>query len=90
VALAAIPLLIAPALLFALAEGWLDFGGGEKDVLLIFPYFIWALVFFLCAVILIVKKWPLWKWSSRSAVVSTIVIILLGVVAFALSWLGVA
>ena len=85
---AAIPLLLSPALLFALAEGWLDFGGGEKDIILVFPYFIWALVFFLCGVILISKHWPLGQCLKRSAVVSTIFIVVLGVAAYGMSWLG--
>lgn len=85
---AAMPLLLSPALLFALAEGWFDFGGGEKDILLVFPYFIWALVFFLCGVILIVKHWPLGRWMKRSAAVSTVFIVILGAAAYAVSWLG--
>lgn len=87
---AAIPLLLSPALLFAFAEGWLDFGGGEKDIFLVFPYFIWALVFFLCGVILIIKHWPLGRWLKRSAAVSTILIVILGVAAYGVSWLGVS
>jgi len=87
---AAIPLLLSPALLFALAEGWLDLGGGEKDILFVFPYFIWALVFFLCGVTLIIKHWPLGRWLKRSAAVSTIFIVVLGATAYRMSWLGVS
>jgi hypothetical protein len=88
--LTAIPLLISPVLLFMLAESWLDFGGGEKDIVLIFPYFIWALIFFLSAIVLIIRYWPLRQWLIRSAAISTVIIVILAVSAYWMSWLGVS
>ncbi len=88
--LAGIPVLLSPALLFALAEGWVGSGGGERNVLLIFPYFIWALAFFFSALVLIVKHWTLGRWLKRAAVVSTALMFLLAIAAYVTSGLGVA
>lgn len=87
--LAATPMLITPGLFLALAEGWLDLGGGEKDILLALPYFLWALIFFVVSLVLIVKGWPLRRWLIRSGIVSISYILILGVFAFVSSWLGV-
>lgn len=88
--LAAVPLCLSPILFFATAEGWLNFGGGEKDLLLILPYLIWALVFFLTALILIIKHKPVHYWLYRAFTVALLVIIVLAVIAYVSSWLGVA
>lgn len=88
--LAAAPMLITPGLIYILAEGWLDLGGGEKDILLAFPYFLWALIFFVVALVLIIKRWPLRKWLLRSGFISIIAMLVLGIFAYITSWLGIA
>lgn len=89
-ALALLPLLLSPLVLFALAEGWIDFGGGEKDVVLVLPYFIWSLTFFVCAIVLILKRWPLLRWLRRSLLLSLLLLIALFLLAFGASWFGIA
>jgi len=86
-ALASVPTLLTPGLFYLLAEGWLDVGGGEKDVLLVLPYFLWACIFFVVASILIVKRWLLRRWLLRSALISVSVVLALGVVVYFVSWL---
>jgi len=83
-------MLITPGLFYILAEGWLDPGGGEKDILLAFPYFLWALIFFVVALALIIKRWPLREWLLRSGLISVICMLALGVFAYITSWLGIA
>ena len=39
------PLLATPLLALLIAEGYLDFGGGEKDLLLLLPWILWSLAF---------------------------------------------
>lgn len=82
-------MLLTPVLIFSLAEGWVNFGGGEKDILLAFPYFLWSFIFFVVAVILIVKQWPFKRLLICSGIVSTICIFVLGLVIYVTGWLGV-
>ncbi len=90
VAAAALPVLLSPLILIAIGGGWLDFGGGEKDVLLIIPYFIGTLTFFVCALVLIVKRWPVRRWLMRSLAVSVVLMFGLAIVLYIGSWPGVA
>ena len=88
--LAAIPLLLTPVVFYALAEGWMNFGGGEKDILLAFPYFLWALLFFTTALVLIIKRWPLKRWIIRSGFISIVSMLVIFFILYLTSWLGVA
>lgn len=90
VIVALIPLSLTPALVYLLAEGVLDFGGGEKDVLLALPWLIWSIVFALCSFVLIYHRWGIARWSLRSAIIATTGVVGLGIVAYAGSFLGVA
>ena len=83
-------MLITPGLIYMLAEDWLSFGGGEKDVLLAIPYFLWAFIFFVVALVLIIRHWPLRRWLLRSGIVSVIAILVLGFFAYLTSWLGIS
>jgi uncharacterized membrane protein YhaH (DUF805 family) len=89
-AIAALPILLSPLLVLALGNGWIDFGGGEKDLFLFIPYFIASLAFFICALVLIVRRWPLGRWAIRSFAISAALLAALGVVAYMTSWLGVS
>ena len=88
IALAGLPLALAPALFFALAEGWLNAGGGEKDILLTLPYGIWSFLFFISAGVLIAKRWHLWPWIRRASGIASLVLLLIAAVIYGLSWLG--
>lgn len=88
--LAAIPAAATPLLVFAVAEGWMNFGGGEKDLLLAIPYVLWATIFFVTGFVLIVKKWRLRSWLLRVFAVSVGVLFSAWVLVFVLSWSGVA
>jgi hypothetical protein len=86
---AAIPLLLTPLLIYGLAEGVLDFGGGEKDILLALPWLIWSLAFAVSSFILICKRWTLSRWLLRSALLATTVLLGLGIFAYFGSFLGI-
>lgn len=87
--IAAIPILVTPAVFYILAEGWFDFGGGEKDIILAFPYFLWALIFCISSLVFIIKRKPLREWLLRSAIISIVATLVLGILAYINSWLGI-
>lgn len=65
-ALALVPLALTPLWVGLLGAGWIDLGGGDKDVLLALPWAAGSLVFAVCAGALIRRGWPLrrWLWCS--------------------------
>jgi len=46
-ALSLLPLALTPAFGFLLAEGYVNLGGGCKDILALIPWIIWAFSYFL-------------------------------------------
>lgn len=83
------PLLLTPILIYALAEGIVDFGGGEKDVILALPWLVWSLSFAVCGLVFIIRRWPFGRWLRRSTLVATIVLLGLFAIAYASSYLGI-
>ena len=43
--LSILPLALTPLLEFFIADGYLNLGGGEKDVLLLIPWILWSLLY---------------------------------------------
>ncbi|MDH3638682.1 MAG: hypothetical protein OES09_09490 [Gammaproteobacteria bacterium] len=84
------PVLMTPLLVVVLAEGILDFGGGEKDIILALPWFVWSSIFALSGLALIIKGWNMARWMRRSVVISTAILVGLGIIAYVYSLLGVA
>ena len=84
------PLLFTPVLIYGLAEGILDYGEGEKDILLALPWLIWSVVFALCSFALIYRRWVIRRWVLRSGLISTGVLVGSGIIAYVGSFLGIA
>lgn len=80
-----IPLLLTPLLGYAIAEGLIDLGSGEKDLLWVFVYAIWAMIYTLAALILIYRQWPMQRWLWRSAQVAALSLFLLWLLLFVFS-----
>jgi hypothetical protein len=63
-------------LAFSLALGWLvttgpfGFGGGEKDIFLVFPLAAWSLVFCVSSLVMGAAKAPLARSTKVSALVA--------------------
>ena len=89
IGLALLPLALTPALVFLLAEGLIDFGGGEKDLILAIPYVLWTAIFAVSSVVLILKRWTLRRWLKRSFLISVAAIMLVWLIALLMNWLGV-
>lgn len=62
IGLAHLPVPLTLGIFFVLAEGRADFGGGEKDILLALPYLVWATIFFIISLMLIIKRWVLCRF----------------------------
>lgn len=45
------PLIATPVLVKAIADGSLNFGGGEKDIVLVIPWMIWSIAFAVFALV---------------------------------------
>jgi len=82
------PLLLTPALGWAIGNGTLNFGGGEKDIILLIPWVVWAIGFATAA---LVYWWrhaglgPSLLWAVAWA---TGVLIFVGLAFALLAWRG--
>jgi hypothetical protein len=77
-----LPLALTPAWAYLIAESHLDFGGGEKDLLLLIPWLAWSLVYLAFSVVLWIRRRPIRKGILYSAGGATIVLILAWLVIF--------
>jgi hypothetical protein len=84
-----LPLVLTPVFGFLLAEGHLDLGGGEKDLIWVLPWALWALVYAISFLVLWARKWPLVRGVLRSSAIATLGILLVGLTLALLGQLGV-
>jgi hypothetical protein len=91
-ALCLLPLAISPALFFLIAEGHLNFGGGEKDILLLVPWLIWSLIYAIVFGILWARGWPARRSVAYAASLATALILVawLALFAYSAGWLGIS
>ena len=66
-----VPLALTPLLGFLIAEGYLNFGGGEKDLFLLILWMVWSLVYFVLFLILWRRKFSIKKGCDYAAVGAT-------------------
>ena len=85
------PLGFTPLLAFLIAEGHLNFGGGEKDLLLLIPWTLWAIIYSIIYVVQWIRKANIIRGVYISAVGATGLIVLLwiGLYIFSASQLGI-
>lgn len=72
-----LPLLLTPVFGFLLAEGHLNLGGGEKDLLLLLPWLLWSILFILCGALLRKRPVSYGRWLGTSLAYSFGIIALL-------------
>jgi hypothetical protein len=80
------PIAITPLLALAIGEGYLNFGGGEKDLLLLIPWLLWSVLFAIVFVACWVKKLPVGKSTAYAAGIAFAVLAVSWVALFA--WVG--
>ena len=86
---ALVPLALTPLLLFAIADGYLNFGGGEKDLFMLLPWMLWSFAFALSAFFFWWRRWPLRRALVYSALVGLAAVFLAGSALAAYATLGV-
>jgi hypothetical protein len=64
------PLLISPCIGFLVADGYVTFGAGEKDLLLLIPWCIWSFLFIVSGGVLWRKKLTFKRWLFKSLLYS--------------------
>ncbi len=84
--LSIIPLALTPLLGYLIAEGYLNFGGGEKDLLLLIPWMFWSVLYFVLFLIFWKRKFSILKGFGYAAAGATGVLALIYVVM--LIWFG--
>ncbi len=83
------PLLFTPLLFYALSEGLLNLGGGEKDVLWMIPWGIWGVVFLVSAILFMRKSRSTLSWLGYTLTASIALMVMLFIVTYILSVSGV-
>ena len=69
--LSIVPFALTPLLGFLIAEGYLNFGGGEKDLFLLIPWMVWSVVYFVLFLILWRREFSINKGCDYAAVGAT-------------------
>src|SRR5262249_7630276 len=77
---ALLPLALTPALASAINAGILNFGGGEKDIILLIPWVLWSLAFAVVALVYWRRKRTLGSSLVLAASWATGLILSLGVI----------
>jgi hypothetical protein len=76
------PLALTPLWGYLIADGYLNFGGGEKDLLLLIPWILWSLLYLVIFVVTWFQRLPLKRGLVFSTVGATVVIVLLWLAMF--------
>jgi hypothetical protein len=89
-ALGLLPLGLTPLLVHLIGDGYLNFGGGCKDVLMVVPWMVWSLIFLIISLVCWRKQWPIGKGILSSVIGATGILALLFLVLLVSSpaWIG--
>jgi hypothetical protein len=77
-----LPLALTPVWAFLIADGYLNFGGGEKDLLLLIPWLLWSFLYLVFFIISWLKHLPLKLGVIYSAGGATVMLGLIWLVMF--------
>jgi len=84
-----LPLALTPVLGYLLAQGYINLGGGEKDILVLLPWMVWSLVFAVSSWVFWRRGYSIVRSSWRSALVGLAGLAILGVTLTILGQLGI-
>ncbi len=74
------PLMITPGVSWAIAGGYLNFGGGEKDIILLVPWVLWSIIFASAALLCWWRRVALGRSLLWATVWATGTLVVLGLV----------
>ena len=77
-----LPLALTPLWGYLIADGYLNFGGGEKDLLLLIPWILWSLLYLVIFVVSWLKRLPMKRGLAYSAGGASVVLVLVWLVLF--------
>lgn len=89
VAIALLPLCLAPALVYLIGDGLIDIGGGEKDLVWVLPWTLWSLLFAIASLVLWRRGWSLSRSTGWSALIGVAGVLLAALALAAAGQLGV-
>lgn len=72
------PLALTPIWGYLIAEGYLNFGSGEKDLLLLIPWIYWSFIYLIVYIVFWLKKSSIIKTLVWSVCGATAVVFLTG------------
>lgn len=88
--LSLLPLGLTPLMVHLIGHGYLNFGGGCKDVVIIIPWMLWSLIYLIISLVCWRKQWSIAKAMAYSVSGATGMLVLLFLVLLVGSsaWLG--
>jgi hypothetical protein len=87
---ALLPLAFVPLLVYLIASGEIDLGGGEKDLVWVLPFLLWSLLFGISSCVLWRRGWPALRSTVWSAVVGLLGVLVAATILAVFGQLGVA
>jgi hypothetical protein len=75
-----LPLGLTPLLGFLISEGYLNLGGGCKDIILLLPWLLWSLVYSFFFILLWIKGRPFGRLIAYSVAGASGVIVLVWII----------
>ncbi len=90
-ALSLLPIGLTPLLAVLIGDGYLNFGGGCKDVLMVFPWIVWSLFYLIISIVGWWKKWSIARGVAFSLLGATglLVLTFLALLVFSSVWFGI-
>jgi len=72
------PLVMFPLFYWLTSEGHLDFGGGEKDIILVVPLAVYSLIYLILYMVVLKFAFPLLKAFVFSILGALVLLVLIG------------
>jgi hypothetical protein len=86
-----LPFGLTPLIALLIAEGYLNFGGGEKDLLLLIPWIIWSFIYLILFIVQWIKGAKIKKtiFFASGGATALIVLLWIGALIFSISKIGI-